>query len=844
MRKRVWKTICGAMLAISLLVGESVGSISSLRTVFAQEGEVTPVEADIFVQRVTGMRDDFIKGVDLSTVIALEESGVKYYTADGEEQDLFTQFKNAGANYVRVRVWNDPYDSDGNGYGGGNNDLEKAIEIAKRTKKVGMKLLVDFHLSDFWTDPSKQKAPKAWEKYSIEQKEMAVYEYMKDCLEQIEKSGGDVGMVQVGNETNTGVCGETDWDNMTRIFKAGSKAVREFSAQKEAKGAEKVKVALHFTNPEKTGFYASIAKKLEESQVDYDVFASSYYPFWHGTLDNLTSVLKDIASTYKKEVLVAETSYVYTSEDGDGHDNYAPKNGESDGLTLNYTVSVQGQANSIRDVMQAVANVGESGLGVFYWEPAWIPVGSADRLEQNKKLWETYGSGWASSYASEYDPDDAGKWYGGSAVDNEALFDFEGKALPSLQIFNYVDTGAVAEIKPEEIQEVSVAVRYNDKVTLPDQVTVLYNNGVTSQVDVKWLQEDIDKIQKVGTYTVLGETEVGTVKATVIVLAENKMINGGFELGTLSNWTIKKNKNTDVKIVTSDIKSGSYALNFWNEDEVEFELSQTVTGLEKGIYTCSFFLQGGGAIAEDIHLYIKDSEGNEIGKSAATLDGWMNWNQPSVEEIAVKKDGANLTIEIVAKAGAGAWGTIDDVVLYKEADLEETSNKNLAEEYSISYKLNGGVNSAKNPAIYQKGESITFNAPSKRGYRFGGWYLEKEYKKKIECIDKEQTGNITLYAKWEKIQKPSKVSIKTVTKKGNKVRISLSKTEAVSGFELMYSTNKNFKKPNKIVTTTKPTKTITIKNKKKTYYIKVRSYILDSTNKKIYSSYSKVMKIK
>lgn len=150
-------------------------------------------------------------------------------------------------------------------------------------------------------------------------------------------------------------------------------------------------------------------------------------------------MLKAVANTYGKKVMVAETSYTYTAEDGDGHGNTAPKSGQ----TLPYPISVQGQATAVRDVMEAVANTGKAGLGVFYWEPAWIPVGPKTQIEKNKVLWETYGSGWASSYAAEYDPEDAGKWYGGSAVDNQALFDFNGHPLPSLQVFQYAESGHI-----------------------------------------------------------------------------------------------------------------------------------------------------------------------------------------------------------------------------------------------------------------------------------------------------------------------------------------------------------------------------------------------------------------
>lgn len=134
-----------------------------------------PVSADIFVKRVVGIDKDFIKGVDVSSIISLENSGVKFYNEAGKKQDIFKTLKEAGVNYVRVRVWNNPYDSKGNGYGRGNSDLEKAIEIGKRATANGMKLLVDFHYSDFWADPAKQQTPKAWRNLSFEDKKIAMY---------------------------------------------------------------------------------------------------------------------------------------------------------------------------------------------------------------------------------------------------------------------------------------------------------------------------------------------------------------------------------------------------------------------------------------------------------------------------------------------------------------------------------------------------------------------------------------------------------------------------------------------------------------------------------------------
>ena len=246
--------------------------------------------SDLYVKKVENLPEDFIMGMDASCVPALEASGVKYYNYNGEEQEVFQTLAEAGVNYIRVRVWNDPRDASGNGYGGGNCDIDTAVEIGKRATKYGMKLLVDFHYSDFWADPGKQMAPKAWADMDLGQKEQALYDYTKECLQKLKAAKVNVGMVQIGNETNNGIAGETSWFNMQRLFVAGSKAVREV--------LPKALVAVHFTNPEKADTYATYASKLDFFGLDYDVFASSYYPIWHGSLENLSKVLTDIHNKY------------------------------------------------------------------------------------------------------------------------------------------------------------------------------------------------------------------------------------------------------------------------------------------------------------------------------------------------------------------------------------------------------------------------------------------------------------------------------------------------------------------------------------------------------------------
>jgi len=367
-----------------------------------------------------------IRGADISSILSLEEAGVKFHNDDENwsEEDIFKVLAEHGVNYIRVRVWNQPNDGNGHSYGGGNNDVKTAGEIGRRAAKYGMKLLVDFHYSDFWADPEKQRVPKAWQNDSLAEKGSHIYYYTLDSLKTIREAGADIGMVQIGNETNSHMCGETDMYRICEMMKAGCNAVKDFDSS--------VLRVLHFADPS-SGEYPWYAKVLNECEVDYDVFATSYYPYWHGTPANLTSVLKNIADTYGKYVMVAETAYPYTSEDGDRFANVVSEG--SEGATFRYDISVEGQAECFTDVFQAIANVGEKGIGVFYWEPAWLGVSDISWSEQ-KQYWEKHGSGWATEYAHEYD--NSITQAGGSSYDNQGLFNFWGYPMESLNVYKNI----------------------------------------------------------------------------------------------------------------------------------------------------------------------------------------------------------------------------------------------------------------------------------------------------------------------------------------------------------------------------------------------------------------------
>ena len=608
-------------------------------------------DSSLYIKKVTNLPEVFMMGADISSVISLENSGVKFYDFDGQEQDIFITLAQNGVNYIRVRVWNNPYDAAGNGYGGGNCDINTAIAIGKRATAAGQKLLVDFHYSDFWADPGKQQAPKAWAGMDIDQKCAALYDYTLDCLTKLKKAGVDVGMVQLGNETTAGLAGETTWKNICALMAAGAKASREVNKD--------VLIAVHFANPENTANYEKFARNLDKYDLDYDVFASSYYPYWHGTLENLTAILKKIADSYGKKVMVAEMSYAYTVQDSDFNANII---GEEKNYTKSYPLTVQGQATAVAETIQAVADVGEAGIGFFYWEPAWIGVGGKS-FEKNSKLWEQYGSGWASSYAAEYDPDDAGIYYGGSAWDNQAMFDSTGHPLESLKVFKYVYTGTNCQVAVDATEDVELIVRLKDEIKLPETVTAVMNDGTTQSVPVVWEQTDLAAMTtgEVAKYVIKGDAGGKQATCYLSMIERNYIDNYSFENDDLSMWKAVNLSDVDELYVldkSTDALTGTKSYHFWSEGEVEFTLEQTVTGLAPGKYNFSLSIQGGDAEVQNVYIYTII---NGIKTTApAEISSWRVWSSPKIENIDVAGD---ITVGIYVKCGAGAWGTIDDILL-------------------------------------------------------------------------------------------------------------------------------------------------------------------------------------
>ena len=469
----------------------------------------------VTIKKVKGMSESSIRGMDISSYLALKKAGVKYYDYEGNETPLLKVLHDNGINYIRIRIWNDPFNADGKTYGGGGNDVSTGVEIAKEAAQYDMKVLLDFHYSDFWAEPAVQLVPKAWKKDVNNTEKMCsdVYDFTKESIQKFKDAGANIGMVQVGNEITNGLLGiysnrdkgesfNVIWGDkkksteVNKYLKAGIKAVREYTPQ--------ALVALHLETPN-VWKYKTIMNTWKRDNVDYDVLGSSYYPFWSiAAKANTPKTLKDVqtlAASYGKMFAVFETSWVNSLNDGDGTPNSI---GDSTN-TGAYEVGPQGQVNELTDLYDTVLSQ-DNGLGTFYWEGAWIPVKAGwTNWEYNKQIADQYGTGWASKGALGYFPDSKmyykGKAaWGGTSWDNQALFDINGYPLQSLKFYkDSVSKGKeqiialkIVDKNGKEVyptQYVKVEVGKTRKITLP-KFSGYYPSNRNYQLTVKGVKEE------------------------------------------------------------------------------------------------------------------------------------------------------------------------------------------------------------------------------------------------------------------------------------------------------------------------------------------------------------------
>ncbi len=378
----------------------------SRRSVLAAVGGIaltgfaaSPAQANASAAQANASTALSIRGADLSFLPQLEEAGVRYRNLAGRVLPAERIIADAGANHQRIRVWVNPP--------AGYTDKARALNLARRAKRAGLKIVLDPHFSDFWADPGKQPIPAGWptELAGLTAK---VRSYARDLVREFAAQGTPVDIFQMGNEITAGILwpagqlypadGTQHWSEFATLLKAGIAGAREGA------GRHPLKVMLHIDKGGKLDDTRWFFDNITAQQVPFDIIGQSYYPMWHGSLADLQANLTDSVARYGKPVLLAEISYPWTFEDGDGRGNIVTKDAVLPDIDR-FPVTPAGQAAFYEAVRKVLAGIpGGKGLGFLVWEPEWIP-----------------GVGWEPGAEA--------------SNDNLTQFDFTGRALPSIRAY-------------------------------------------------------------------------------------------------------------------------------------------------------------------------------------------------------------------------------------------------------------------------------------------------------------------------------------------------------------------------------------------------------------------------
>ncbi|MEQ7125789.1 glycosyl hydrolase 53 family protein [Actinopolymorpha sp. B11F2] len=343
-----------------------------------------------------------VRGADIGFTLQEEAIGNQLRDPRGKVRPIEKILEGQGATHVRLRVWTNPP--------AGYSTLDSALELGRRAHRADLKILLNLHYSDFWADPGKQPTPEAWQGQDLPTLADTVRRYTAHAVAAFAAQGSPVDMVQIGNEVTSGMLhpiGElypTDgrpqqWEAFTTLLKAGATGARQ--------GAHRVrqpKIMLHIDRGGDNGGSVWFFDHMLEFEVPFDLIGESYYPIWHGSLADLQANLGDLAPRYDKDIVVVETAYPWTADNGDDLPNFYPS-AEPLPDEDTYPATPQGQAaffDALREILLGVP--GGHRLGFFDWEPGWLP-----------------GVGWEPG--------------AGTPNDNLTMWDFSGQALPSLRAF-------------------------------------------------------------------------------------------------------------------------------------------------------------------------------------------------------------------------------------------------------------------------------------------------------------------------------------------------------------------------------------------------------------------------
>ena len=360
-----------------------------------------------------------ILGLDCSSLLDVRAANGKF-TVGGKPVEPLTYFHDeAGLDLLRLRLWVDPYDEQGHPYGGGTNDFERFLILAKEGLSKGYRILLDFHYSDFWCDPSKQILPKAWKDLNFEQLCVAFDEYTRKTLTDLKKEGIPLYAVQVGNEITNGMLWphahlddvgpgkpRANYDKLSRLLTLGANAVREIYPE--------AKVLLHLEKSGDAATYREFFDQMVAYKVPFDVIGVSYYPYWHGKFETLFANIDSLKERYGKPIWIVETAYAFTTEMP--YEDDRSQETLDAGMAFPFPRTKEGQKEFLVGLMEESNRHGVEAI--LYWEPLWLPLP---------------GLNWATYEGEVYTGETHKPLHNESAC--YCLFDYEGEATPACLAF-------------------------------------------------------------------------------------------------------------------------------------------------------------------------------------------------------------------------------------------------------------------------------------------------------------------------------------------------------------------------------------------------------------------------
>ncbi len=324
----------------------------------------------------------YISAVDISAFPEIELTNPTFYNLAGVEEDFLDILKKNGVNTIRLKLWVKPQNE--------HSGFQEVKIFSQRLRNLGFKVWLTLHYSDIWADPGQQQTPQQWTGIPFAQLIDSVQNYTESVMQQMNPD-----YIQIGNEINSGFLHphgnlSTNSQQFKILMASAIQAVRKVST--------KTKIIIHFAGLTNSSWFFS-----QMTDLDYDIIGLSYYPIWHGKdLANLKNILQTLSQTHQKDILIAETAYPFTLEWNDWTNNIVGLNEQL--ILPKYPATPQGQKDFLADVKKIVVDEVEKGLGFCYWGAELIA--------------------WKGNQATEASP-----W------ENQALFDFNNRALPVLEVF-------------------------------------------------------------------------------------------------------------------------------------------------------------------------------------------------------------------------------------------------------------------------------------------------------------------------------------------------------------------------------------------------------------------------